>query len=177
MQKLISIALFKKIARIHANDVADYIKSKSSAEVTFIVKDALTEFFNDPSETSRRKLYPYAVYVVKLLFSKYDVLRKHNATLKSKNPWIEIMLPIASVIEEDKHFAYLEDKEFNEKLRSNSHILGNLEEFFKSNKDPLRKMTGLIYTIENTYFIQRPLEDERILNYLMTNPADIDKEQ
>jgi hypothetical protein len=74
----VAIAYFKKIAKAYTEDLFDKLKGKRDVD-KLPFKENLERFFeiSDSSDTDKMRLYPFNIYIMKLLHSKFDILKKN----------------------------------------------------------------------------------------------------
>jgi len=102
---------------------------------------------------------------MKLLHSKLDILSHLSKFFVENNPWatkyINITIPNGT-----KHasFAYLNDNQYVMAMRDMESKMDQVDVFIKDSQPyPARKMAGILMSIENTYFAQKSLQDEKLL--------------
>lgn len=102
---------------------------------------------------------------MKLLHSKLDILGHHSKFFMEHNPWaskyVNITLPDGT-----KHasFAYLNDNQYVMGMRDMEQKMDQVDAFIRDSQPyPLRKMAGIIKSIELTYVSQKSLQDEKLL--------------
>ena len=89
MRKLVAIAYFKKIAKAYTYDLIAKLKEKDEIYFTYL-KNIFEQFFqiSETSDTDKKRLYPYNIYIMKLLHSKFDILKKNSKFLTEHCPWV-----------------------------------------------------------------------------------------
>ena len=87
LKKLVAIAYFKKVATAYCYDINASIKGAEEIYEPYLQIE-LTKFFNLESEADLNKLIPYNIFIMKLLYSKVDVLKTYFVLLRNRAPWV-----------------------------------------------------------------------------------------
>lgn len=158
LRRLIAVAYFKKVVRA-------YIKQND--ESLAYVHGYIEDFFTEHAESTRNKLAPLNIYLLKLLNAKQDIARRPS--LLQRYSWVSSYVAVSS-FDARKNFAFIRDKKFNEfrDLARRSKMDAILKD---SDNNPLKRLAGLVESLSQTYYNgPSKLQDEAFLQYL-TSPG------
>lgn len=167
----ISLAYFKRVAKLYANEVILKITQKDDFKDEYpSLKEILESFFDERAQDNKDKLYPLAIYLIKLMHSKKDMLRENIKELLLSNPWIKDYINnLADKVDnKDVKFPFISDPQFKQHKALFGPSQGRIEELFKETAtDPLKRLACLIQSFEVTYLKQHSiLADQSYLKFL-----------
>ena len=77
------------------------------------------------------RLYPFNIYIMKLLHSKFDILKKNSGFLTENCPWIQKYVELKiNISEESLCFAYISDEVYANGCVAMSQHPINIDKFF-----------------------------------------------
>ena len=128
----------------------------------------MEDFFTEHAESTRNKLAPLIIYLLKLLNMKQDIVRRPSLLSRYSFVPSYFVLPTADA---RMNFAFIRDKKFNE-FRDVARK-SKMEAILKDSDNlPIKRLAGLVEIISQTYFNgAAKLQDEAFLQYLASAGA------
>eukprot|EP00347_Sterkiella_histriomuscorum_P010832 403374756 len=154
LQQLIAVAAFKKIAKIQVQEIEYLSKDDDTMAVDLAV--IIDQFFQCDNEQQRISMQPFAIYLMKLLYQKYDFERKDRDFLRPLVGWFDQFQKID--FERDIiSFSYIRQSEFNQVYEKFQSQLPVIDESVHK-KSPLNKFLQILALIDSFYIQKRKQE-------------------
>ena len=87
LKKLVAISYFKKIAKTYTQELYNKLKGQQDLTYTYL-QASMRNFFELPDNNlEKEKLFPFHIFIIKLLNKKTDILKKNAAFMQENCPW------------------------------------------------------------------------------------------